>query len=80
MVSLKRYRLRLFIAGVSCLAVVATIFAFFISLGRGHLLNCSDVVPWIGGVLIAAPLTFVWVKSRAKSLRERESLWGPSTS
>jgi len=79
MVSRKKYLVRLIGTSIIFFALVAVIFAFFFSMGRGHTLNFDDAIPWLIGALVSGLLTVMWVKRKAKDFRERENLWGPST-
>lgn len=79
MISKKKYLIRLFSSSILCFMLVTVIFAFFFSLGRGHLLNFDDAIPWLGGAVVSGLLTLMWIKKKAKLFRERENLWGPST-
>jgi hypothetical protein len=79
MVSRKKYLVRLIGTSIIFFVLVAVIFAFFFSMGRGHALNFDDATPWLVGALVSGLLTVIWVKRKAKYFRERENLWGPPT-
>ncbi|MGO1374692.1 MAG: hypothetical protein ACTHU4_10875, partial [Corynebacterium casei] len=59
--------------------ISTVILAFFFALGRGHMINTQDVLPWIGAAFVSCFFTYFWAKRNSKELRERQNLWGPDS-
>lgn len=75
--SQKTYLIRVIGGGAMFFIVSTIIMAFFFSLGRGHILNFHDLLPWIAAGLISCISTFFWFKRNTRELRVRRNLWGP---